>query len=393
MRPKILFFSEAVTAAHLIRPYLLAKDLSEQGYEVHLATTQSHEILNRIPNVKIHELKGSVTSEVFLASLKKGILPFTEKILLNNYSEDQRILSEVQPDVVVDDFRLSLSFSTESSSLIHCTLTNITWSPYFKFNYKILPEIPIVKALGPVLSGYLFDTVKPIFEKKILKPFNKIRKNRGLSQISQLTELYTKGTHVAYVDPLEFAANLDLPENHRNIGSLLYSNKIPLPLWWEKLDRNKPWVYLSLGSSGRSDLIPLIMDTLKNLSCELIVSTSGKKLNYVDRPGVHIAPFLPDDKLLPLCQLYIGNGGSMGTQMALISKTKVLAIPENYDQWAYSLMLYHKGLIDVYRASRFNKKTFLDAVEALFFNQKPEAKSYEFKEADVIKNFKELIEI
>ena len=185
--PKILFVAEAVTSAHLFRPLWMAQQLAKLGYEVHLATTQDHPILSGVESVNIHKLKNGITSESFLKQIRKGQVPFDNDRVNFNLKQDFEILKNVEPDFVIDDFRITLSMATEKLNVPHITLNNISWSPYYKEKNPCVPDIELIQKLGVGIGGFLFNTFKGVFERNVLKPFNRQRKQMGLRLKWRLT--------------------------------------------------------------------------------------------------------------------------------------------------------------------------------------------------------------
>ena len=54
------------------------------------------------------------------------------------------MIREVEPDVVVGDFRLSLSVSARVAGVPYLAITNAYWSPYARQRFP-LPELPVVR--------------------------------------------------------------------------------------------------------------------------------------------------------------------------------------------------------------------------------------------------------
>ncbi len=356
-RPRILFFSEGLTSSHIFRPFKLAQDLFHKGYDVHFACTQQSPLIKMSPEIPFYLLEGSISPLLFLNKLKKGRLPFTEKVILNNIQKDEEIIKRIKPDLVIDDMRLSLSITTEKQKIPHITLNNITWSPLYDKDSKIIPEVDLIKMVGMKLGTLLFILLKDRYQKAIIAPFNKIRSRQNLSQIPTLSDLYTSGQFVAYFDIPEFTPHLDLPDNHSFLGPLLFSYPCEKPKWWDSLNRNKPWIYLSLGSSGPLHVCHKILKTLtSNRDYEVIFSSSGRPFTSSYYPNLHWAPYLPDGEIISQCQLYIGNGGSPGSHQALAGGVPILAFPENYDQWLYADLLEKNNLASIFRPSKFSTK-------------------------------------
>jgi UDP:flavonoid glycosyltransferase YjiC (YdhE family) len=118
----------------------------------------------------------------------------------------------------------------------------------------------------------------------------------------------------------------DLPRNHRYLGPVLWSTKTPLPEWWDKLAEDKPVVFLSLGSSGRADLLPMVLGALSLLPVSVVVATAGKAALAEVPANVRIADYLPVDIASRRAQLVMSNGGSLTTYQALASGVPVIGI-------------------------------------------------------------------
>ena len=111
MRPRrVLFFAEAVTLAHVARPIALARALAAPDYETFIACDEryrgflEHEASQHLP---LH----SIGSERFLRSLAMGSTLYDLATLRSYLAEDLKLIERVKPDLIVGDFRLSLSVS------------------------------------------------------------------------------------------------------------------------------------------------------------------------------------------------------------------------------------------------------------------------------------------
>ena len=122
-KPKILFVAEAVTLAHVARPAVLVQALDRDEYEVFFATDPRY-------NQLFPELSGfrydiwSISSTEFLNALAKGS-PLYSKHTLERYVEDDlKLIDQIKPDLIVGDFRLSLSVSARLRQIPYATISN-----------------------------------------------------------------------------------------------------------------------------------------------------------------------------------------------------------------------------------------------------------------------------
>jgi UDP:flavonoid glycosyltransferase YjiC (YdhE family) len=98
------------------------------------------------------------------------------------------------------------------------------------------------------------------------------------------------------------------------------------------LPQEKPVVLLTLGSSGRADLLPMALSALSGLPITVIAATAGK-IDLAEVPGnAFVADYLPLDRAVQRSRLVICNGGSLTTYQALASGVPILGLCTNMDQ-------------------------------------------------------------
>lgn len=328
MARRILFFAEAVTLAHVARPLALAEGLGED-WEVHLACAPGYAHFVRAP-WKRHSL-GSISSAAFLAALAKG-RPLYDIATLNRYvQEDLALLARVKPDVVVGDFRLSLSVSARKAGVPYLNITNAYWSPYAKIDYPA-PEHPLVKVFGPFLATALFRLARPLIFAMHARPLNALRKQYGLAPLpADVRYTYTDADQVLYADVPDFIPMRPLPQNHHFLGPVLWTPPVARPLWWERATSKGPWVYLTLGSSGKTELLHRLLQVLREFDWPVVVATAGRVGSLP--AGIYAADYLPGLEACRRARLVICNGGSPTCQQALAAGVPILGLPSNLDQF------------------------------------------------------------
>ncbi|MGY1551579.1 glycosyltransferase [Microbacterium sp. A588] len=117
----------------------------------------------------------------------------------------------------------------------------------------------------------------------------------------------------------------DLPETVHFVGPLSRATKSDgvLPEWWSELDGSRPVVHVSQGTIANTDYDELITPTMTALADDdvlVVVSTGGRPLSTLPSPlpaNVRVAEYLPHDRLLPLTDVYVSNGGYGGVHYAL----------------------------------------------------------------------------
>lgn len=120
----------------------------------------------------------------------------------------------------------------------------------------------------------------------------------------------------------------DLSDSVRFVGPLpAPASTMPLPEWWDDLSSGRPIVHVTQGTVANSDLDQLINPTIRALADSdalVVVSTGGREVTDAGLgtgaalpSNVRVAGYVPYDRLLPLVDVMITNGGYGGVQQAL----------------------------------------------------------------------------
>lgn len=364
MRKKILFVAEAATLAHLARPVMLANSLASKGYEVFLAADSRFDFL--FPKGPFRRLPlNSISSEQFIRALAKGAPLYDRKTLQSYVEEDLRVIDQVQPELIIGDFRLSLSISARLAKVPYMTVSNIYWSPYASQSYTV-PDLPVVRLLGVKLGQIAFDLVRPLAFALHSRPLNSVREHYGFPSLgSDLRRVYTDADVTLYADPPGLLNTRPMPDHHRYIGPVTWSPDCELPVWWNRLDGSRPIIYVTLGSSGNKRLLPRIIETLAMLPVEAIIATAGVREASPVHPNIHIADYLPGEKAAALASLVICNGGSPTAYQALANGCPVIGIPGNLDQYLNMTCLENNRLGVLLRSDRLSEEDLRAAIQRL----------------------------
>jgi len=394
-RRRVLFVAEAVTLAHVTRPLVLAKALDPARYEVHLACAPGYERFIEGAPIR-HWPLWSISPSQFMEALAKG-KPIYDYSTLQHYIEDDlTLLDAVRPDLVVGDFRLSLAVSAAYRRCPYAAITNAHWSPYSSCRSFPLPEHPLIGLLGVALTSMLFRTIQPLVFRLHAKPLNRLRRRYGLTPLGSLQHAYTHGDYTLYADTPGLAPTRQLPDNHIYIGPLLWSPPLPPPDWWQALPRDKPLIYLTLGSSGQANLLPRLASILTDMPVISVIATAGRE-SVEPVPGrIWVAPYLPGTEVARRARLVVCNGGSASVYQALAVGVPVLGIVSNMDQHLTMRAVEKAGAGLLMRAGKFSIGKMREAVNTLLekpvYRHAAQKLAEEFADYDAATRFREFVE-
>lgn len=382
-RKRILFIAEAVTLAHVGRPLALAQRLDRQRYELHFACAPGYEMFLQGSELRRWSLH-SITSQRFLAALAAGKPVYDARTLADYVLDDLRLLRSVRPDLVVGDFRLSLSVSARVAGVPYVSVTNAYWSPYVRQRYQV-PAMGLSRALPIAVADPLFRLLRPLAFALHSAPLNRVRRGYRLPPLGyDLRRVYTDADHVLYADIPEMFPAEHLPLTHSYLGPVLWSPPTELPAWWDALPEGRDMVYVTLGSSGQGTLLPRVLQALAPLPLTVLAATAGT-IEPGRLPGnVHLARYLPGERAAQRSRLVICNGGSPTSQQALAAGVPVLGIAGNLDQYLNMDGVLRSGAGRLLRSDRLDEAPLRSAVLALLEQPAPRAAA-----AKVAKLFKQ----
>ena len=272
---RILFVAENVTTAQVSRLATLARALPEDRFEVVFACADFHPVVfanTRFERRRIH----SLPREQILRAVAAGRQAYDATVLDQYLVEESRLLREVRPDLVVANFRPSLTISVPLAGASLATVINAHWSPYAVRDRFPVPDHPTVKMVGVDMARRFLSKALPTAFSLFAKPVNGLRKKHGLRPFGDLLKVMTWGDLTLYPDIPELAPTRGVPSTHHYLGAVDWSAPVAAPAWWDQLDPNRPIVYVTLGSSGSLEAWPALAAGLGELPVNVMLATAGR---------------------------------------------------------------------------------------------------------------------
>ena len=348
---RILFFAEAVTLAHVARPLAISAGLDASRFESHFACDPRYRLF--APGARWLDLR-SIKSAQFLAALAAGKPVYDAATLRGYVRDDLGLIDRVKPDLIVGDFRLSLSVSARLVGVPYAAISNAYWSPWYARKGYPMPVLPITRFLPIAVAEPLFQWARPIAFRCHCAPLNEVRRDHGLPGLgSDLRAVYTDADHVLYADAERMFPTVDRPPTHHYLGPIIWSPPVAFPEWWARLPSDRPLIYLTLGSSGQLAVSRIVMQALADLPVSVMASTAGVAPGgSTAPPNVWVADYLPGAAAAARAQLVICNGGSPTSHQALAAGVPVLGIASNMDQFLNMQAIVEANAGAVLRADR-----------------------------------------
>jgi UDP:flavonoid glycosyltransferase YjiC (YdhE family) len=356
-KTKILLVAENVTLAQVVRLKVLGESLPDE-YEVHFACSSFDPLVfgsaaragaPESPRSERrfvrHELWTLPKDEVFRA-LKGGRRLYELKTLSRYVEDELKLIDQVEPQLIIGDFRLSLSVSAEQRGVPWATLINAYWSPYALRDPIPVPDHPIIRWLGESMTERYFPQAIPRVFSHFAAPVNQLRKRHKLPEIGSLLSVLTHADYTLYPDDPALLPLAHAPSSHRFLGPVQWSPDVPLPELPDATrgDDARPLVYVTLGSSGDVLVLPLVIEALGELPVQALVATAGRASLPPLPANVRAAEFVPGARVAELARVVVSNGGSTTGYQALAAGVPILGLPSNLDQYLTMQALVSAGV-------------------------------------------------
>ena len=349
-RKRILFIAEAVTLAHVARAVALAQMLDPAVYEVGLACDPRYDFLFDRHHFGQYRIE-SISNRDFSNALDKGSPVYDLDTLSRYVVDDIRVIEEFDPDVIIGDFRISLSVSARVMGKPYINVTNAGWSPYAQPRFTV-PDIALTRILGVRVGQTVFSLVRPFVFAFHSLPLNRLRLKYGLRPLPRdLRYTYTEGDYVLYADMPELIPVSNPPSTHAYLGPVLWSPQLPDPSWIDRVPNDRPIIYLTLGSSGQNAVLPDVLDALADVPFTIVAATAGKIGPDRAPHNTFIADYLTGQTWARRASVVVCNGGSPTCYQALAEGVPVLGIPGNLDQYLNMSAVEDFGAGKLVRAS------------------------------------------
>jgi UDP:flavonoid glycosyltransferase YjiC (YdhE family) len=299
---------------------------------------------------------------------------------LHGYVQDDlQIMEKVQPDLVIGDFRLSLSVSARLSTIPYASITNAYWSPYAKPKY-VVPELALARRLGPRLAQGIFSLLRPWLFAQHAYALNKVRQDYGMPAIGyNLTRMFSEADFTLYPDLPHLVPTINPPSHHVYIGPVVWSfNK--LPCWWASLRHSIPTAYVTMGTSGSIEIARMVAHSLASDGWQVLMATAdgGSISGWMD--GIWVDNYLPGLMVAERADLVVCNGGSGAVYQALTAGTPILGIPMNLDQYLMMGYLRRSAAGDYLRAGLATSESVMHMARRMIESGRYKSRAVQLKD-------------
>lgn len=340
-RKRILVVGELFTPSHLMRPWAIAQHLAtDERYEVHFAAPRAvWPTYTGTAHIEMHDLR-SLDRSIFRQRMKTLTPYYSAKELITYVTDEQKLLTDVQPNVVMSDFRHSLALSARLCHVPYVPLLDFYWSPRYDVP-AVVPDSIFTSLVGERISRFFAPGATKLYWYLTLRAFNIAARHFGLPTYRSILDVYTDGSAVIYFDIPSVPDFTNIPKHHYFVGPCLWEMPASAPSWLTSLPDDSA-CFICVGSTGAKVSLSRVSDALLPLGMPQIIATADHTVTF-SSPQVFAAPYLPLSIVLKKSACVVCHGGTSMVYQALTYGLPFIGMPSNAAHWYGSLQFEKRG--------------------------------------------------
>jgi UDP:flavonoid glycosyltransferase YjiC (YdhE family) len=335
-RLKVALFCDGGFLAHATRTLEVGRAIHRLfGYEVVFCSTGPYTRLLREAGFPVRPVYTEDREVTLRLARRAGLVNFGwwRDVVEKSVESDMEAIRELAPDVVVGDMRLSLSTSAEALGVPCVGLTNAAWTSRFAEPIHVPEGHLSERILGQRAAEAIFPHMKKMIVWYWARGFDRLRKRLGLKPLKNMYQL-VEGNITLLADlpeyfPIEETSRADF----RYIGPILFRAALPRPIWLPRLDKTRPTLYFTMGSTGDTHFFNEAVRVFGGSRYQVMITTAGLPIEQLRRhDNVFVEELADGDSLMSVSHVAITHGGNGTVYQALAHGVPVLGIPTLFDQ-------------------------------------------------------------
>lgn len=331
MSKKILCMPDGNWLSHTSRPFEITKVLRKMGYDIVFAGDGEYMKLPGKEGFPVIPIK-TINPERVLKCSRNGRANWYNYGLIKECVEEElKLFEKERPDLVLTDFRLPLSTSTELAQIPLAVTLNASWTNYYSVRVNAPEHLSVTKIMGKKPATLLIPLIKNLILNFDARPFNKFRKENGLPARKNIWDIW-RGNLNLLVDIPEYGPTGDLPDNFYYIGPIIWEPDIKIPPWLDEIDPAKPTIYFTMGSTGYAQFFEQAIEIFGDTEYQCIMTTAGMSIPENVPDNFYVTDYAPGSKIMEKSDLVVCQGGNGTIYQAMSKGVPIIGIPTMHDQ-------------------------------------------------------------
>ena len=304
---------------------------------------------------------------------------FTDAEMIQRVTHELVVLNNLEPSAAVTGSYPSLPLSCRVLNIPLVWVIQSTWLPDF-FEHGAGMTDHIRFAPGKAVADWTVKQfIKFWIKHGFLSSVNRAARHFGVKGYDSIFEFW-HGDTTLVAEPPEFSG-AKLPADHHFIGPLIPQDEFPMPREIEDIPRDRPLIYLAMGSSGTPEIVARIVESFEGQPYRVIAPVEFQLARV---PGVRIpsnvlvTDWVPALQVNKLADLSVIHGGIGTVMTAALAGKPVVGVGMQMEQVANLACLERLGFAIRVPKSRNPSQQVQTAIRKLLRDKQAEARAAAF---------------
>jgi len=388
-RPRALLFADANFLAHVSRLLEIGRVLRDaHGLHVAFAGDGPYLSLVRDDGFEVHPCL-TVPKERTLSLVRRGLLAdpwWWHQVVNRLIRSDMEAIGLFRPQVVVGDMHWSLRAAALACGVPYVSVVNGSWTKYYDHPIGALEGHPLTASLGRAAATLLFPAVKKAALWFWAFPYKlwRLRTGHRALRAGNLLDL-VEGDLTLLADVPEFCPTRVRPATVSYVGPILWKPRLAEPPWLARVSRERPTVYVSMGSTGLARTFETAVEAFRDGAYQVLMTMGELDRPASLPPNVFLTDFAPGESLLARADVCVNHGGSGTVYQSLGAGVPVVGIPTHVDQQIQLQLCERSGVGRMVRPDALSPERLRRAVDEV--RAAPEYRGNARRLAEVISRY------
>jgi UDP:flavonoid glycosyltransferase YjiC (YdhE family) len=376
----ILVATHGEVLAHTTRALMIAEELRTRGANITFAMRGDKSRIVEAAGFPVRDIVGVPLRDVLRRHREGNAKLCSDSQASECVNADLEILQSERPDIVLSDFRPSTAAAARILQIPHVAILNSTWTPYLD-QEQVRLVWPEHTRFGPALGRFARFLAGPdlmrfrfldslfqfIFQQNLIYgvgPFNKIQAAHGVSPSIDLFHYWLGDLTLVPDYPSFMPVREDTPASVKMIGPLVWqgANFSEIEKLESALDRARPTIYVTVGSTGDPKIFQLMIDAANKKNWNLIITKAGLA-DIPSSKNTFVYDLLPGEAAMRASDVTICQGGSGTINQAIAANCPFVGVASNADQEWNLDRAFRLGIAKVFYREDVEPEKLVRAVE------------------------------
>ncbi len=386
---KILIMTPWNSFAHAVRCVSVARYLQERDMSIICVGAKDSSFLemSRKEGFECHSISFQMDP------LKRYELDlYSEQSAISDFQLLIDLFHRIQPGLILSDGAPIVPLLAEKLNVPHVSLVTAFWTNYYAFERPISKWNTIGYFLGKNGQRVLRNYWTNYFNKKLsewAESLNHVAISNGLAKRKNILSFLEGNSMTLITDLPEIGTLKNAPKAFKYCGPFIWDPPFHSYDILRKLDKKRPAVYVSFGSSGAFSYIEKIVRWVLEEDWQVILTTAFSRNSFTEtlihESRLITEEFVNTNDVLPHCDAVIFHGGIGTAYQILMHKKPSVIIPWHFEQYWNAYRLQQMGVGRIITPRLLTKKRLLITLKEVIEKSESVFRKSPFFQEDKIK--------